>query len=47
MARENPITVAAEYLEDANFENDEVRALTRSLIGEMKYRKTTRFLPSR
>jgi ATP-dependent Lon protease len=36
MARENPITVAAEYLEDANFENDEVRALTRSLIGEMK-----------
>ena len=36
MARENPITVAAEYLEDVNFENDEVRALTRSLIGEMK-----------
>ncbi len=34
--RENPITVAAEYLEDGNFENDEVRALTRSLIGEMK-----------
>ncbi len=36
IANENPITVAAEYLEDANFENDEVRALTRSLIGEMK-----------
>jgi ATP-dependent Lon protease len=36
MARENPITVAAEYLEDVNFENDEVRALTRSLVGEMK-----------
>ena len=36
IARENPITVAAEYLEDANFESDEVRALTRSLIGEMK-----------
>jgi ATP-dependent Lon protease len=33
---ENPITVAAEYLEDKNFEIDEVRALTRSLIGEMK-----------
>jgi ATP-dependent Lon protease len=33
---ENPITVAAEYLEDTNFDNDEVRALTRSLIGEMK-----------
>jgi ATP-dependent Lon protease len=36
IAGENPITVAAEYLEDANFENDEVRALTRALIGEMK-----------
>jgi ATP-dependent Lon protease len=36
IASENPITVAAEYLEDGNFENDEVRALTRSLIGEMK-----------
>ena len=36
IASENPITVAAEYLEDDNFENDEVRALTRSLIGEMK-----------
>jgi len=36
IASENPITVAAEYLEDGNFESDEVRALTRSLIGEMK-----------
>src|SRR4030042_6865541 len=33
MARENPITVAAEYLEDANCDNDEGRALTRSLIA--------------
>jgi ATP-dependent Lon protease len=36
MTKKDPITVAAEYLEDANFENNEVRALTRSLIGEMK-----------
>jgi ATP-dependent Lon protease len=36
IAKQNPITVAAEYLEDSNFENDEVQALTRSLIGEMK-----------
>jgi ATP-dependent Lon protease len=36
IASQNPITVAAEYLEDINFENDEVRALTRSLVGEMK-----------
>jgi ATP-dependent Lon protease len=36
IVKQNPITVAAEYLEDINFENDEVQALTRSLIGEMK-----------
>ena len=36
IVKQNPITVAAQYLEDSNFENDEVRALTRSLIGEMK-----------
>ena len=34
--KEHPITVAAEYLEDKNFESNEVRALTRSLISEMK-----------
>jgi len=34
--REYPITVAAEYLEDTNFVSDEVKALTRSLITEMK-----------
>jgi ATP-dependent Lon protease len=33
---EHPIIVAAEYLEDKNFESNEVRALTRSLISEMK-----------
>jgi ATP-dependent Lon protease len=33
---EHPITVAVEYLEDKNFESNEVRALTRSLISEMK-----------
>jgi len=33
---ERPITVAAEYLEDTNSDSNEVRALTRSLIGEMK-----------
>ncbi|MFP4509025.1 MAG: endopeptidase La [Spirochaetaceae bacterium] len=32
----DPIVVAAEQLEDTNFEGDEVKALTRSLIGEMK-----------
>ncbi|MCK5008054.1 MAG: LON peptidase substrate-binding domain-containing protein, partial [Spirochaetales bacterium] len=34
--KEHPITVAAEYLEDKNYESNEVRALTRSLISEMK-----------
>ena len=34
--KEHPITVAVEYLEDKNFESNEVRALTRSLISEMK-----------
>ena len=34
--KEHPITVAAEYLEDKNDESNEVRALTRSLISEMK-----------
>jgi len=33
---EHPITVAVEYLDDKNFESNEVRALTRSLISEMK-----------
>jgi ATP-dependent Lon protease len=36
IVKKDPITVAAEYLEDSDFDNDEVRALTRSLIGEMK-----------
>jgi ATP-dependent Lon protease len=31
-----PFVVAADYLEDKNFSSNEVRALTRSLIGEMK-----------
>ncbi len=34
--KENPIGVAVNYLEDENVETDEVRALTRSLISEMK-----------
>jgi len=34
--KEHPITVAVEYLDDKNFESNEVRALTRSLISEMK-----------
>ncbi len=36
ISKEHPITIAAEYLEDKNFESNEVRALTRSLITEMK-----------
>ncbi|TVQ24170.1 MAG: endopeptidase La [Spirochaetaceae bacterium] len=32
----SPIVVAAEQLEDTNYQGDEVKALTRSLIGEMK-----------
>ncbi len=32
----DPIVVAAEQLEDTNYEGDEIKALTRSLIGEMK-----------
>jgi ATP-dependent Lon protease len=36
MHAERPIAVAAEYLEDTNSDSNEVRALTRSLIGEMK-----------
>jgi len=31
-----PITAAVEYLDDKNFESDEVKAYTRSLISEMK-----------
>ena len=31
-----PITAAVEYLDDVNFETDEVKAYTRSLISEMK-----------
>jgi len=34
--KEHPITAAVEYQEDKNFESNEVRALTRSLISEMK-----------
>ncbi len=33
---EHPIIAAVQYLEDKNFESDEVKALTRSLLGEMK-----------
>jgi ATP-dependent Lon protease len=36
IALEHPITIAAEYLDDTNFDSNEVQALTRSLIGEMK-----------
>jgi ATP-dependent Lon protease len=32
----NPIAAAVQYLEDENVESDEVKALTRALIGEMK-----------
>ncbi len=32
----NPIVAAVEYLEDQNFQSNEVKALTRALIGEMK-----------
>jgi ATP-dependent Lon protease len=31
-----PITAAVEYLDDRNYTNDEVKALTRSLLSEMK-----------
>jgi ATP-dependent Lon protease len=34
--KQPPFVVAAEYLEDRNIKSTEVRALTRSLIGEMK-----------
>ncbi len=33
---EYPFIVAVQYLEDTNFDSDEVKALTRSLLGEMK-----------
>src|SRR6056297_809071 len=33
---DRPVAAAAEYLEDTNAESDEVKALTRSLISEMK-----------
>jgi ATP-dependent Lon protease len=36
IVKEHPITIAAEYLDDRNFESNEVKALTRSLITEMK-----------
>ncbi|UCF98291.1 MAG: LON peptidase substrate-binding domain-containing protein, partial [Spirochaetaceae bacterium] len=36
IVKEHPITAAVEYLDDKNFESNEVRALTRSLISEMK-----------
>lgn len=36
LKRDNPITAAVEYLEDTNYTNDEVKALTRALISEMK-----------
>ncbi len=34
--KEHPIVAAVEYLEDENFESDEVKALTRALLSEMK-----------
>lgn len=34
--KEFPITAAVEYLDDINFESTEVKALTRSLLSEMK-----------
>jgi len=36
LKRDHPITAAVEYLEDKNYKNDEVKALTRALISEMK-----------
>ncbi|HEB12010.1 MAG TPA: endopeptidase La [Spirochaetales bacterium] len=36
LKRDNPITAAVEYLEDKNYKTDEVKALTRALISEMK-----------
>ena len=33
---EYPFIVAVQYLDDTNFDSDEVKALTRSLLGEMK-----------
>ncbi len=36
LKRADPIVVASEQLEDLDIEGDEVKALTRSLIGEMK-----------
>jgi ATP-dependent Lon protease len=36
ISKELPITAAVEYLDDLNFESNEVKALTRSLLSEMK-----------
>jgi ATP-dependent Lon protease len=36
LSREYPITAAVEYLDDSNDSSDEVKALTRSLLAEMK-----------
>lgn len=36
LSKEPPIIAAVTYLDDTNFESDEVKALTRALISEMK-----------
>lgn len=36
ISKEPPIITAVSYLDDENYDNDEVKALTRSLISEMK-----------
>lgn len=36
LSKESPIIVAAAYLDDINDDTDEIKALTRALLGEMK-----------
>lgn len=36
ISKEAPIIAAVDYLDDQNFDTDEVKAMTRALIGEMK-----------
>ena len=36
ISKEPPIITAVSYLDDENYDNDEVKALTRALISEMK-----------
>jgi len=36
LSKEVPVVVAASYLDDSNDDSDEIKALTRALLGEMK-----------